>query len=336
MYRNTALKEALLEAGFVPGRFQVVNVLLDGGPLLHVSSALRWPRKGQFQFNSRTGVFRFSAFNKGGWLVAQVRDNHGPAYISQWTGRLLSQSGTKEMRELRRLVDTKLRIVGRRFGGALDGVPVPENYEAKMVEQDRINMQIAIHGQLRVNFVDRDLLDRLVDAGVIAGKINAPPILKVSHSAELTAAEVKALLSPYYPLKCHIEVKDQKMSMHTHCAIVGAGYHTGASEQLRRLDDLVGRKGFEQGLILVREPNNPYDQNAVSVHVRFREGGQTRTQMLGFITRQDAKVVSKVIDNGVDVRALYKKGSIAELWWPAETKQGVDDAYRRAMDEELA
>lgn len=64
--------------------------------------------------------------------------------------------------------------------------------------------------------------------------------------------------------------------------IAGAPYHTGAREMianLRRNEDLV----------LVREPSNPHDRNAVAVHAA--DGTK-----LGYVPRVDAPAVAKALD----------------------------------------
>lgn len=64
--------------------------------------------------------------------------------------------------------------------------------------------------------------------------------------------------------------------------IAGAPYHPGARETIAKL-----RKGEE--LVLVREPSNPHDRNAVAVHAA--DGTK-----LGYVPRVDAPAVAKVLD----------------------------------------
>jgi len=123
-----------------------------------------------------------------------------------------------------------------------------------------------------------------------------------------------------------------KVSMRCHCLIVGAQYHPGGPEQLKRLADL--KRKFPDmpiGLELRREPENPHDRNAVAVWCRFRKDGRTQEQHLGYVPRGDAKAVAKVMDAGVQVRARFVAPGTMELFWPASTKEGVDEAYRRAI-----
>lgn len=142
-----------------------------------------------------------------------------------------------------------------------------------------------------------------------------------------------ALIRPYYPLKCHVEHdRNGKMSMKTHCAIVGARYHPGAQDWILSRDEALRSRSPGPGyvkLLLRREPANEHDPNAVAV--RGSLGALGGTVHLGYLSRQDARTVARVMDAGVDVRATYRGGSSVELWWPASTKQGVDEAYRRAM-----
>lgn len=124
------------------------------------------------------------------------------------------------------------------------------------------------------------------------------------------------------------------MSMKTNCAIVGAQYHRGAQELLAYMDRAVKKGGYGPGFVkltLQRQPENPHDPNAVAVLANDSRSGQLKVVHVGYIPRQDARAVAKVLDNGVQVRATYKGNCIAELWWPASDKEGVDEAYRRAM-----
>jgi len=64
--------------------------------------------------------------------------------------------------------------------------------------------------------------------------------------------------------------------------IAGAPYHEGARDaiaKLRRADELV----------LVGEPSNPHDRNAVAVHAA--DGTK-----LGYVPRVDAGAIAKVLD----------------------------------------
>jgi hypothetical protein len=153
----------------------------------------------------------------------------------------------------------------------------------------------------------------------------------------MTGAAFEAMTAPYRPLHVYPAMRGKTMSMTTHCTIVGSCYHKGAVENLARMDQtlLSGRCGPDTvfGLQLKREPNNPHDPNAVSVWTRFRRNCRTEDLMLGYVPRQDAKVVARVMDAGVQIRAIYKGKNVAELWWPAATRDAVDEAYRRAMSE---
>lgn len=64
--------------------------------------------------------------------------------------------------------------------------------------------------------------------------------------------------------------------------IVGSQYRVGAREAIKEL-----RKGEE--LSLRREPENPHDRNAVAVY-------DVCGQHLGYVPRQDAPAVAKVMD----------------------------------------
>lgn len=125
------------------------------------------------------------------------------------------------------------------------------------------------------------------------------------------------------------------MSMQTTCAIVGARYHKGAEANMQTMDRQLklSKSGTAHGLQLRREPDNIHDPNAVAVWTRFRRGGETVDLHLGYVPRQDAKVLARIMDAGVHPRATYKGGATLEAWWPASTKAEVDLAYRKAMME---
>lgn len=72
--------------------------------------------------------------------------------------------------------------------------------------------------------------------------------------------------------------------MQLRTAIVGGQYHPGALERARKL------KARER-LVLMREPTNPHDKNAVAV---MTEDGLK----LGYVPRTDSPAVAKVLDSG--------------------------------------
>lgn len=71
--------------------------------------------------------------------------------------------------------------------------------------------------------------------------------------------------------------------------VVGAIHHVGARSAIAAL-----RRG--QPLMLVREPKNPYDRNAVAVCT-------PDFQMLGYVPRADAPTVARVMDYNLPVEA---------------------------------
>ena len=77
--------------------------------------------------------------------------------------------------------------------------------------------------------------------------------------------------------------------------IAGAPYHTGAREAIAKL-----RRGEE--LVLIREPSNPHDLNAVAVHAA--DGTK-----LGYVPRVDAPAVAKVLDRELPCRCHYNPAS---------------------------
>lgn len=67
--------------------------------------------------------------------------------------------------------------------------------------------------------------------------------------------------------------------------IVGSQYRKGAREAIAELRT-------DEVLTLRREPENPHDRNAVAVY-------DVCGQHLGYVPRQDAGAVAKVIDRGL-------------------------------------
>lgn len=81
--------------------------------------------------------------------------------------------------------------------------------------------------------------------------------------------------------------------------IVGSQYHPGAREAVAKL-----KRGAV--LLLRREPDNPHDRNAVAVH---NEIGKK----LGYVPRQDAGAVAKVIDTGLPFIAKCRSGGTTSI-----------------------
>lgn len=82
------------------------------------------------------------------------------------------------------------------------------------------------------------------------------------------------------------------MTAQMRISIVGESFHKGAYEARIRL-----KKGEE--LWLIREANNSFDKNAVAVH-------NADGQKLGYIPRQDAPAVAKVLDSGKTCKAVVR------------------------------
>lgn len=86
--------------------------------------------------------------------------------------------------------------------------------------------------------------------------------------------------------------------------IAGAPYHEGARDaiaKLRRADELV----------LVREPSNPHDRNAVAVHA-------TDGTKLGYVPRVDAGAIAKVLDRELACSCRFGGGASTtsiEITW---------------------
>lgn len=88
--------------------------------------------------------------------------------------------------------------------------------------------------------------------------------------------------------------------------VVGSQYHPGAREAVGKL-----RKGEE--LSLRREPENPHDRNAVAVH-------NCQGRKLGYVPRQDAGAIAKVIDTGLPYKASCRIGGSTSIDISWETK----------------
>lgn len=71
-------------------------------------------------------------------------------------------------------------------------------------------------------------------------------------------------------------------------SIAGSSHYPGAVEQIVRLHP-------GQQLLVVREPKNPYDVNAIAVHLR--------NQKLGYFPRGFAAAFAPIIDAGLKVIA---------------------------------
>lgn len=70
-------------------------------------------------------------------------------------------------------------------------------------------------------------------------------------------------------------------------------------EIIEDLDDLLGQTAHVS-LILVREPQNPYDHNAIQVH-----DGQGR--QIGFLSRSISETLAPMMDNGIEVQCTLSQ-----------------------------
>ena len=91
--------------------------------------------------------------------------------------------------------------------------------------------------------------------------------------------------------------------------IVGAHYRVGAREAIAELR-------AEEALTLRREPLNPHDRNAVAV---FDACGQ----QLGYVPRQDAPTVAKVMDLGLPIIARCRAAGTTsiDISWEVSREQ---------------
>lgn len=211
------------------------------------------------------------------------------------------------------------------------GTPVPTGFQELYGQAPYLRAAMAAAAKKVSVALDKAVADAAEKAWKAAGR---HCFEAYSYGDSWPVEERARLIQEHWPLKCHTEMRNGKMSMCTNVAIVGAVYHKGATDELTLLDrKLKDHPDLKVGLELRREPNNKHDPNAVAVWHRCRRDGKTRETMLGYVPRQDARVVARVLDSGVSVRALYRRNSSMELWWPASTKEGVDEAYRRAMAE---
>ncbi len=75
--------------------------------------------------------------------------------------------------------------------------------------------------------------------------------------------------------------------------------HDGTSRQ-----KIIKSMRLADPVTLLREPDNPYDRNAIAVH---HASGQ-----IGYVSRDNAKWLAEVIDGGREVRALVLSMDTAE------------------------
>ena len=68
-----------------------------------------------------------------------------------------------------------------------------------------------------------------------------------------------------------------------------------AGSQYHQLNDLQKAIRVGDTLDLIREPDNPYDRNAVSVHWRGK--------MLGFLPKKENRAVAQAMDQGETLKA---------------------------------
>ena len=85
--------------------------------------------------------------------------------------------------------------------------------------------------------------------------------------------------------------------------IVGVTFanQDGAHRQeiIEDLDDLL-QKTPTVSLILVREPSNPYDHNAIQVH-------DQQKRQLGFLSRSVSETLAPMMDNGIVVECTLSQ-----------------------------
>lgn len=85
--------------------------------------------------------------------------------------------------------------------------------------------------------------------------------------------------------------------------IAGVNYRPGARDKLASMID-------GEALRLVRQPENPYDKNAVAVY----DGGVH----LGYVPAVDAVTIAKAMDQGLKVSAVVNRVSATtgmEIEW---------------------
>lgn len=99
-------------------------------------------------------------------------------------------------------------------------------------------------------------------------------------------------------------------------AVIGLGFHAFPSLQK------ILREGDE--LVIVREPNNEHDANAIAV---YRETGWLikNRQKIGFIPGSDAQEIAPIMDAGnrftgvidqiVRSKELYMEGARLKIWF---------------------
>lgn len=72
-------------------------------------------------------------------------------------------------------------------------------------------------------------------------------------------------------------------------------------EDLKKLKYL---RGFQIETSLERDKYNPYDKNAIKVIITIKKADIKRTGCIGYVNREVAEVLSKVLDKGIKAKAI--------------------------------
>ena len=81
--------------------------------------------------------------------------------------------------------------------------------------------------------------------------------------------------------------------------VVGVTYGK-RQEDLKKLKHL---RGFQIETSLERDKYNPYDKNAIKVMITIKKGNIERSGCIGYVYREVAEELSKVIDKGIEIKA---------------------------------
>lgn len=111
--------------------------------------------------------------------------------------------------------------------------------------------------------------------------------------------------APHDPVRGWLTV----LSFHRHtCAVVGLPYENrdGSKRQ-----DVAKRLKERQTLVLVREPHNPYDANAIAVYeahwTRFPAHELRASSQVGYLPKGLAEMYAPIMDEGAQLFAVLEE-----------------------------
>lgn len=87
-------------------------------------------------------------------------------------------------------------------------------------------------------------------------------------------------------------------------SITGSTFYPGATDAIARLP-------FGLPLMLVREPTNKYDKNAIAVHLtKTVDGNLTPSHKIGHVPRGTAEELAPLMDAGTAIKACRARTAL--------------------------